>query len=147
MTAFFLRPATIRDSQLLYRIRIDPEVVVQSAMAPPDDYTSHRAWLVRRLGDLNIRLYVAQDDGKSVGTGRLDWTEGCVVLSIAVSPAHRGKGYAGQIIAGLLAEARAHWPGNLPVAYIKSGNTRSLRAFISQGFTLEKDELLRCVRW
>lgn len=124
-----LRRARLDDARFLYDVANDPVTRAMSFTSGPIEWATHVAWLDRVLTDPERRLWVAELDGVPVGTCRLDVSNGCEVVSVAVEPDCRGQGLAVPIIEALCREAR------LPlVAEIKAENVASVRVFERAGF-------------
>lgn len=125
-----LRPATVADTDLLLSWRNDPETRRQSKTSGEISRQDHVAWLDGVLADPDRRLLIAEADGGPVGSVRADRQAECWLLSWAVAPPARGKGYGKAIVAamvdGLQGEIRAE---------VKSDNTASLRIAEAVGMT------------
>ncbi len=135
-----LRPATMADAERLFAWRNDPETRRQCWQTHEVTRESHQRWLAGTLDDETVFLFIADADGTAVGTGRLDWCVMGVELSLTVAPEHRGQGIGTAIILALRAEAkRVGWTPL--IAYIKPGNTASLKAFERAGFTQRRVEM------
>jgi len=120
-----LRPATVRDAQVLFEWRNDPHTRDMSKTTDPVTWDTHVAWLNNRLGLSEPHLYVAKDaSGNPVGTIRIDEdsTSDESTVGYTVAPQSRKRGYATQML---------QWAynnfGSL-VAEIKPGNEASVRA-------------------
>lgn len=138
-----LRPATPADARYLYDIRNDPQTRVASLNDAELSYDDHYQWFNRSLSEPSRRLFVAERDGHAIGTGRLDEVDGSTLLSWALAPEARGKGYGTELVQALAAAAS----GAL-VAYIKPDNWASRRIAERAGFVFqtELDGLCRYVR-
>ena len=134
-----LRLATMDDWARLLAWRNDPETRAQFREQEVVQAKDHLAWLKKTLADPSVRLYVADDNeqGGSIATARLDLvkrkTEEWAECSVTVEPLARGKGYAAQVIARLVAAAQ-EWPVAGLIANVKPTNYASLRAFARCGF-------------
>lgn len=123
-----LRLATIDDAEFLRRIRNDPETRRWSRTEGEISKKAHDDWF-RTTTD---RIFIAETDGVAVGAVRLVRHPHELELGLVVAPEHRGKGYAVKLIE--LGKAEAWAP---VVAYVRSDNTRSVRAFNRAGFKLD----------
>ena len=137
-----LRPAMMADADRLLRWRNDADTRAQSRSVEEASTVDHIGWLSYLLAHpATSRLYIAEEEGLAVGTGRLDLSENTAELSLTVAPEHRGRGLARQIIHLLVAEA-----GRLGYAMItaevKGRNARSLAAFLASGFLPSSPEAL-----
>ena len=129
-----LRPATLADADRLLRWRNDPETRAQSLSEHEVSLVDHLGWLSYILvHPVTPRLYIAEEEGRAVGTGRLDLDDSAAELSLTVAPEHRGRGLARQIIHLLVTEA-GRLGHTLSIAQVKGRNARSLGAFLASGF-------------
>lgn len=97
------RPATLADTETLWRWRNDPDTRAHSRSSAELPLETHRAWLGGALHRDDRILLVAEDDAGPVGTVRWDlevarepqeWE-----VSITVAPERRGQGRAGPLLA------------------------------------------------
>lgn len=129
-----LRLASWLDAWRLYRWRTDAVTARMMLQPPPRTFLHHLWWLRRTLKDKTCRLYIAETvTGLPVGTGRIDFDRSAAVLSVTVSPRHRGVGLARHVIAALLGKVLDAGCYSA-VAKVKPGNAASLRAFARAGF-------------
>lgn len=104
-----------------------------SFTAGPQSFAEHEKWLQRELTDATVKLFIAEDQGVPVGTGRIDHEGGTATLSLTVAPLHRGNGYATAIIQELTTEVR-RMGIKMVFARVRGFNVPSLRAFLSAGY-------------
>ena len=152
-----LRKATLNDSDLLLQWRNDPDVIATSITRKGVTEAEHDRWLVKALSDKACHLYIAEiqdpryvvmEDGcgelvfNAGGMGRINGEHGVAILSYSLAKEHRGDGHAGVLVAALCDKA---WElGYTSIqAVARHGNTASLRALLSNGFTVSEHELLR----
>lgn len=127
-----VRPATDADAELLLAWRNDEETRAWSRTPDPVDPAGHRAWLARVLADPDRRLYVAEHDGRPVGTVRFDRDgDGAWEVSITVAPEHRDRGLARRILA---AGEHALGDGVSIVANVHRDNAASRALFRKAGY-------------
>ncbi|WP_414471782.1 GNAT family N-acetyltransferase [Microvirga sp. M2] len=113
-----IRPVVIGDARVLFDWRNDPLTRAMSRTTDPVEWDRHVAWLTRRLEAPEPHLYIAEVDGRPVGTIRIDGEE----VSYTVTPSERGKGYAVE----MLRWARERF--GMLTAGIKPENEASIRA-------------------
>lgn len=126
-----LRLATDDDAARLYSWRLDPVSVTVSPSPPPASFKAHREWFAT-VRATPAQLFIATDSERSaiVGMVRLDPDgDGKQRVSIIVDAAHRGRGYAEQMLAQVVGRA-----ASVLVADIKDTNLASLRLFWGHGF-------------
>jgi RimJ/RimL family protein N-acetyltransferase len=129
-----LRPATLRDADLLLEWRNDPATRAASYSNAAVASDEHLAWLRDALASAERRLYVAEENGAPVGTVRADLANGVWHLSWTVAPQARGRGVAKRMVA-LLASRIAG-----PIrAEVKAGNVASARIAEHAGMTLLRE--------
>jgi RimJ/RimL family protein N-acetyltransferase len=133
-TQVALRPATPADAARLLEWRNDPDVVRFSVSRRRVAASEHAAWLASRLADPHQRLWIAEEAGEPVGQVRVDLDDGAGTVSIAVAPAHRGRGIGSNMLRALLAEIEPDADVRDLLALVHPENAASLRAFESVGF-------------
>jgi RimJ/RimL family protein N-acetyltransferase len=128
-----LRPATAEDADLLLGWRNDPATLAASHTTTAVSRDDHLAWLSRVLADGSRRLFIAEEDGRPVGTVRADKAGGVHTLSWTVAPDARRRGVAGRMVAlfaGMIAEPLR--------ADVKADNIASHRVAERAGMTVER---------
>ncbi|OQB75894.1 MAG: hypothetical protein BWX92_02310 [Deltaproteobacteria bacterium ADurb.Bin135] len=132
--AIRLRPATMKDADILLEWRNDPETRKASHNTAEVQRNDHISWLSRTLGNPDRRLYVAEENGDPVGTVRADFSDGVWELSWTVSPRARGRGVAKRMVAVLANEISD------PIrAEVKTGNISSARIAEHAGMVFERE--------
>jgi RimJ/RimL family protein N-acetyltransferase len=129
-----LRPATLRDADLLLQWRNDPATRAASHSTAAVDRDEHLAWLRESLASAERQLYIAEERGAPVGTVRADLANGAWNLSWTVAPQARGRGVAKRMVALLASRIPA------PIrAEVKAANKASARIAEHAGMTLESE--------
>jgi len=132
--AIRLRPATMKDADILLEWRNDPETRKASHNTAEVQRNDHISWLSRTLGNPDRRLYVAEENGDPVGSVRADFSDGVWELSWTVSPRARGRGVAKRMVAVLANEISD------PIrAEVKTGNISSARIAEHAGMVFERE--------
>jgi len=126
-----LRPANIADSEILYRWRNDPLTRAQSHTGDLVKPEEHYIWLDASLSNPNRRIWIAIEDGNSVGTIRADLNGDGWLLSWSVAPEHRGRHVGHRLLLACVALL----PRPLR-AEIKAGNIASQKIAEAAGFVL-----------
>ena len=132
-----LRLATIEDAQLLLSWRNDSNTIANSKVSHRVNLSDHLIWLKSSIENPNRELYIAELDGKSVGTVRVDYcheSQYCE-LSWTIAPNSRGQGL-GKSMVGLMACKIDYQI----FAEIKQGNIESARIAESVGMQLKCTE-------
>jgi RimJ/RimL family protein N-acetyltransferase len=125
----------MEDADLLLRWRNDPATRRASRNSAVISKSEHLAWLSRSLQDKSRKLYIAETNGRPVGTIRTDEQQGACELSWTVAPEMRGRGLGKKMVA--LAAHRIKVPLR---AAVKSGNSASVRIAEHAGMKLEKEK-------
>ncbi|QUX97221.1 N-acetyltransferase [Marinomonas sp. CT5] len=134
--SFQLRPANRNDAERLLVWRNDPQTRQASHHGEVISLEAHMAWLEKSLKSPDQRrLWVAEMNGKAVGTCRADRVENAWELSWTVAPESRGQGVAHQMLSQLMPLF------NEPLsAQVKIGNIASVKVAERVGFVLDKQE-------
>jgi RimJ/RimL family protein N-acetyltransferase len=130
-----LRLANLDDAQILLEWRNNPATREASHNTVLINEDEHIQWLKRILANENRKLYVAEIDGISVGTVRVDSENLGYELSWTVSPTMRSSGI-GKAMVSLIAE---DIPESIR-AEIKAGNIASIRIAEEAGMVFEREE-------
>ena len=130
-----LRPATMEDSDTLFRLRNDPDTRKWALQPELVALPNHEHWLKVTLADKDkIELLIGEVDGKPVGTVRFNLLPSAdgdqQYVSITVDPNLRGRGF-GKLL--LEAACLRRKNDNLS-AIINKKNERSITIFESCGF-------------
>jgi RimJ/RimL family protein N-acetyltransferase len=115
-----------RNDELSRRFSIETAVV---------DEDGHMAWLRESLANPRRQLLMALEDGKEVGTVRLDHSPDHCTLSWTVAPEARGRGIGTEMVALVLRGC-----AETVRAIIKSDNHASIRVAERAGMVLERRE-------
>lgn len=130
-----VRPATEADAALLLSWRNDPETRRWSRSPDPIAVAEHQLWLSRTLASPDHRLFVAEHDGRPVGTVRFDRAGAAWEVNITVAPSARGRRLAAPM---LLAAERALGPEVIR-ANVHHANAASRAVFLGAGYHLTTD--------
>lgn len=140
-----LRQARLNDALLLFAWRNDHDTIRNSVSPLPVAFSEHEEWLLRSIASPDRVIYMAEDDGIPVGTGRLDLRGRTVELSLTVAPEFRGQSYGRRIIAALILEAE-RLGGQPQTARVRLNNVASMIAFLKAGFVPTTDQVIEMER-
>ena len=115
-----LRPATLDDAKILFEWRNDPQVRAASHNQAEISFDDHVIWLENSLVNPNRKIYIAEEDGISIGTVRSDWAKGAYTLSWAVSSEARGKGIGKRMVSLLVKQITEPIRANVKVENLAS---------------------------
>jgi RimJ/RimL family protein N-acetyltransferase len=133
-TKLVLRPATLRDADLLLAWRNDPGTQKASLHQTEIQADKHLRWLSKKLNNPDLRLLIAEKDGIPAGTVRAEFSDGVWELSWTMAPEHRGSGIGKQMVARLARQL----PGPSQ-AKVKSDNPASASIAAHVGMTLDRE--------
>lgn len=131
-----LRAATLQDAKTLLVWRNDPQTRAASHNTDEICLEDHLAWLESSLKKPEQRrLWIAELDGKLVGTCRADKEEAGWELSWTVAPEARGQGIAHKMLSQLIESFQQPL-----TAQVKKDNMASMKVAERLGFVVEKEE-------
>jgi len=108
----------------------------QSINTEPIIWDDHLAWIQRNLSNPSRQIYIFEEDGKPVGTCRIDKEkkdgQDIYELSWTVAPPSRGKGVGKRMLSSLLENSVLQ--GQKKKAVIKEGNLASEKMVLHFGF-------------
>lgn len=132
------REATVDDASVLFDWRNDPSVRSVSRTGDELRWGPHFEWVQQTVTRQDRTLLVIEQGNRPVGTVRFDRLGGepdrFWEVSITVSPAMRGKGMAGAILAEGEHYFRRSVPDTVLVAEMLETNQASYRLFRSAGY-------------
>jgi RimJ/RimL family protein N-acetyltransferase len=130
-----LRPAVAADARLLWRWANDPATRAWSYLSAKIPWEGHRRWLAGKLETpRRSRIYVAMAPGPA-GQIRFEVVRaGVARVGVSVAPEQRGRGLGVRIIRQGCRRASRDLGLRRVLAYIKTENAASVRAFERAGF-------------
>jgi len=136
-TLIALKAAGPEDEAIVLSLRNDPEIRRWFFNPDPVAPEAHARWYQETLTGLSRRLYLIMKKGTEapIGYVRFDRTAPDVAeISVAISPSHRGRGYAQAALVDACRRFRE--PGEIRrmVARVLTENEASMKAFRSAGF-------------
>jgi RimJ/RimL family protein N-acetyltransferase len=128
-----LRPAGLADEAVLLAWRNDPDTILSCRQASSVTSDEHSRWLRASLDDPHRRIFMAEWEGRAVGTVRLDLDDEKTELSWTMDPAWRGRGLCKAMVRlAALSVAGTAW------AEVKDDNPASARIAEHAGLTLDR---------
>lgn len=130
-----LRPASLDDCRFVWETNNHPTVRAVSLSSDEIAWDDHVRWYIQVLEDPNRHLMVACFEDADAGVIRFDVEERDCVVSVALSPAFRGRGLGRTLIETGTKHALHHWC-DVVSAWIRPDNVASQRAFEYAGYQL-----------
>ena len=127
----YLRPATIDDTELLFKWVNEPMVRQNSFSTAAITIEEHRAWYRNALAGDNVKIFVLMKDEKPIGQIRLTYRDQVWEIDYSVDANYRGNGYGNKLLE--LVEQELYDETEL-VGEVKSGNVASQKVFERQGY-------------
>jgi UDP-2,4-diacetamido-2,4,6-trideoxy-beta-L-altropyranose hydrolase len=132
-----IRDAKLSDAELLFTWVNDNDVRENSFNQNPIQWENHVIWLIKKLSDHNVKIFILELDGLPVGQIRYELTENDKwIIDYSISKNYRGRGLGKQIISITI----ALFENGIFRGEVKSSNIASKKAFESNGFS-KLDEL------
>jgi UDP-2,4-diacetamido-2,4,6-trideoxy-beta-L-altropyranose hydrolase len=100
----------------------------------PIERGEHEAWLAARLMDPEARLWIVEEEGREIGTLRLERRGPDAVVSITVALERRGQGCGRRMLEALEAWTRASGFADTLIAYVREDNAASRALFARAGY-------------
>ena len=122
---------------MVYEWSNDPLVRENSYYSEPIKLDNHKEWYKKKIDDPNTLFLIAYYDEQPAGVIRYELSEDHSVVGILVSNAFRGKRLAASMLS---LSARKYFElYQLPIlAYIKTTNNASVKAFVNAGYNFHK---------
>ena len=140
MTAALLRPATIKDANLLLKwVNEKSSLQWKQHTNNSIDPKHHRNWLSSRLSDPTCQIWIISDaQERAVGQVRLELEDKDVMVDIFVASENRAKGVASTALSVAMHQFYQTCGVNKFCAIIHKNNKASLRLFESVGFSADQ---------
>ena len=144
--AVTIRPARLSDSGFIYRLAMDPSVREMSTRSEEFHFDDHDIWFRDKLSNGLNRIWVMEVDEVPVGQVRYGifkpWMSSTrtAEIAISISPMHRGKGYAKDLLTTTEPWARRDLKVDRLVALVLKSNFASMFLFESAGFRRSGEE-------
>lgn len=130
-----LRPVRDDDAERLLEWRNDADAVRFSVSGRHVTGEDHARWFETRRHNPSVHLWIAEVDGTPVGQVRVDYEpDGVGVVSVAVAPAHRGRGIGSEMLRAMAATVVAETTVCVLKALVHPDNVQSIRAFERAAF-------------
>jgi len=128
-----VRLANDLDSSIIYAWRNEPRTRSSSRSSHIISREEHDAWFTSSLANKNLHLFIVElDAGTPIGTVRFDRErENVFEVSVTVSPLYRGQGLGAAVLLSCEASLLLHFSSALLRAFIKPGNSISVKLFES----------------
>ncbi|HIQ22141.1 MAG TPA: UDP-2,4-diacetamido-2,4,6-trideoxy-beta-L-altropyranose hydrolase [Planctomycetes bacterium] len=143
-----LRPVEPGDLLCLWHLANERSVRAVSLSSQPIPLESHRQWFQRQQTARRSRLWVLDCCGLPLGVIRYESRRsGEAIVSLAVWPAFRGRGFGSMLLGATWQEACRQLGARKLVAVVRSDNVVSRRLFSRAGFVLRRSHYHRGYQW
>ncbi|MBE2267254.1 MAG: UDP-2,4-diacetamido-2,4,6-trideoxy-beta-L-altropyranose hydrolase [Anaerolinea sp.] len=141
----WLRPAQADDARLIWEWANEPVVRAASFNSAPIPWEDHVRWFTGKLSDPHALILIGMDaDDLPIGQVRFDVEGAEAIISVMVTTARAGKGFGADLIErGVQRVLREHPSVERVLAYIKTENSASIRAFEKAGFAFKQDATVK----
>lgn len=132
-----LRPADMKDAEMVYQWRIHPQARKFSGQREIFDYKSHLSWFEAALMDKERCFLIAENSSNLLGVLRFDGVKSKSVVSVYLNPDCYGSGYGAFILQAGIRYLKKN--NIMPIrieALIDPENVASRLAFKKAGFTI-----------
>ncbi len=134
--ALRLRQATMDHVGYIFALSNMPDVRAQSLAKHTITWPEHKAWLTRKLGEVDADVWVLEASGLPVGQIRIDRRGPSAYISYSLDPIARGRGWGHRLMELGLAAIRPHSVGAI-IGEVKPDNYASRTIFERLGFISE----------
>jgi len=132
---FYLRKATLKDSEKVFNLSNDPAVRQQSINKNQIKWEEHSNWFQEKINNKNYLFLLAFDkDDNFIGQIRFQVENSSAVVSISITKDFRGKGLSKKIIKNGCSKIFSEFNIKSIIAYILPDNKASINGFTSAGF-------------
>lgn len=136
--AINFRAATLSDQKILFDWRNDQQTRLQSLNQDFVTWESHQDWFDKSLKTETRQIFIAVDQGRSVGMIRWDQKNKARELSWLIGSEFRGHGYGNKMLKQFIQMFPFQYE-----AKVRVSNQASLKMALNAGFRLrlEKDDI------
>lgn len=133
----YLRLANESDVQMLYELRNDESVRINSVNTESIPYEKHCLWFERKLISDDNNIYICMCGACPIGQIRVDYDIQKVEISYSIINEYRGNGYGAKMIELLEEQERFQIIGKTIFGIVKMGNIASQKCFEKLGYRKE----------
>ncbi len=137
-----IRKANIDDLNLVFDWSNDKEVRKNAYNSKTIDIEDHKIWFTKKIKDSKTLFLIASVNNQPVGLIRYDIENTNATVTLLVSKAYRGKGFAAEL---LINSAQIYFKKyHLPIfAFIKTHNKASIKAFKKASYSYLKTDTIQ----
>jgi UDP-2,4-diacetamido-2,4,6-trideoxy-beta-L-altropyranose hydrolase len=140
----FLRPADMDDCQLIWEWANDPEVRRQSFSTEYIPWEKHVVWYRNIMSSPDCDLFIVCNSGNEpIGQVRFECSKESAVISGSVDKRHRNLRFASAVIKGACCRVFNEREVKIINAYVKPGNTMTVKLLERAGFVLQDSDAHR----
>lgn len=138
---FYMRRAGMEDCERVFELSNDSVVRANSINTDAIVWENHVAWFEGKLKDSQYDIFVCFDAiDRFIGQVKFEYEEDFAVISVSITEACRGKGYAVPVLKNACRYVFGEGRVERIHAYIRPENGASIRAFGKSGFGFLRDE-------
>lgn len=140
LNSLSIRRMNMADKDLIFEWANDPVTRHNSFNISSITEKEHHNWFVRKLDDPDASYFIALWQGQEAGFIRFDREEDYTLIGINIAPTHRRKKLSSPILKMACRYYALDADSSLILAYIRSDNVVSKRAFEKAGFNYRSKE-------
>ena len=142
-----MRQVTQDDCDLIWQWSNENETRKASYSNESISWDEHVRWFKEKLGDANHVFFIALNErGKPVGQIRYAINDNKATVSVSIAPKSRSLGYGSELLTVAAKKLFDETEVDEILAYIKEGNTVSLKAFQKAGFILTEERYFQGIK-
>jgi RimJ/RimL family protein N-acetyltransferase len=135
MTQICLRPATYQDTELVFRWRNDPFIMVRGSSQRFVEWAEHIVWFRDTLRSARRKIFIVLLSQQPIGQIRFDKiNDNECVVSVYLLQEFTGRGLGVETIDRGCQEICKLWGVSRIIACVRSDNTAARSAFLKVGF-------------
>lgn len=129
-----MRRMNASDKDLIFKWANDTETRNNSFTSSKITENEHHKWFFQKLGDPDAKYFIALWKGQEAGFIRFDRKEDHTLIGINIAPTYRGQKLSSSLLKMACRYYVSDTVSSLILAYIRSDNIASKRAFEGAGF-------------
>ena len=132
--AITLRPATMKDREMVFRWRNDPFIVAHGSWHRAIEWADHEKWFAETVCGTSRQMFIILHDAEPIGQIRFDRKQSDCVISVYLMPPFTGRGWGTQAIRMGCERILQLWDVDRLVACVRQDNPIGRAAFLKAAF-------------